>query len=328
MTGILNHLFEQKSLSFYEAKTLLMDVATNKFSPFQVAALASIYNMRPPNLQEIKGFRDTLLEVCVHVDLSDFNAIDIAGTGGDGKNTFNISTIACFIVAGAGEKVIKHGNYGVSSITGSSNLLESLGYVFTDEKEHLQIQVEEAGICFLHAPIFHPLLKNVSCIRKGIGISTFFNMLGPLLNPGEPKYHLIGVNHLELARLYHYLYQSENKNYSIVHSFDGYDEISLTGPFKCYDSKGEHFYSPEELERSKINPSSIKGGKNNDENKRIFIDILSGKGSVSQNEVVLTNAAFALSLISQNPFKESYLRAKESLESQRAKESLNKLLSI
>ncbi|WP_103327203.1 anthranilate phosphoribosyltransferase [Bacteroidetes bacterium endosymbiont of Geopemphigus sp.] len=328
MTEILNRLLEQKSLSFHEAKALLTDIATNKFSPFQIAALAGIYNMRSPDLQEIRGFREALLEICIHVDLSDFNAIDIVGTGGDGKNTFNISTLACFIVAGAGEKVIKHGNYGVSSVTGSSNLLESLGYVFTHEKEHLQRQVEKAGICFLHDPLFHPSLKNVASVRRGIGTRTFFNMLGPLLNPGEPKHHFLGVNHLELARLYHYLYQSENKNYAIVHSLDGYDEISLTGPFKCYEPKGEHLYSPEGLGRVKISHAAIAGGKNNDENKRIFLDILSGKGSVAQNEVALTNAAFALSLINQKPFKESYLRAKESLESQRAKESLDKLLSI
>lgn len=328
MTELLTYLFEQHTLSCQEAKRLLMDVSENKYSPYQIAALASLYNMRLPDLQEIKGFRQALLELCIKVDLSDFNTVDIVGTGGDGKNTFNISTLACFIVAGAGEKVAKHGNCGVSSVTGSSDLLKALGYVFTDDTRCLQKQLEKAGICFLHAPLFHPLLKNIAPVRSGIGTRTFFNTLGPLLNPSDPKHHFLGVNHLEVARMYHYLYQDENKSYAIVHSLDGYDEISLTAPFKCYDSKGEYLYHLEKLGLDKVSPQEITAGKNHHENKRIFVDILSGKGSISQNKVVLTNAAFALSVIRKESFNESYLRAKESLESQKAKESLKKLLDI
>ncbi len=328
MTRTLNHLFLEKILTKEEAKNILIDLSKGKINPIQAIAMATVYNMRKPSLEEILGFQQALMELCIPVNLTDFHAIDIVGTGGDGKNTFNISTLACFIVAGAGEKVIKHGNFGFSSRTGSSNLLKKLGYHFTNKEEELRKQLEEVGFCYLHAPIFHPTLDLVSSVRKELGIRTFFNILGPLLNPGKPKNQLLGVHNLELARMYYYIYQNTDNNYAIVHSLDGYDEISLTGDIKCYSTNGEKFYSVEELGKKKVNPEELKGGKDTEENTRIFIRVLSGEGSVAQNEVVLINATFALSLLNKDSFEHNYDKAKYSLESGKAKNILKKLLDL
>lgn len=323
MKKILNYLFEQNSLSLDVAKSLLIDMG--KFHTSQIAALISIYNMRPFSIQEIEGFRQALLYLCLQINLNAFNAIDIVGTGGD-KNTFNISTLASFVVAGAGEKVIKHGNYASSSVTGSSNILETLGCKFTTDVNSLKKILEKAGICFLHAPLFYPSIKKISSIRKNIGTKTFLNILGPLLNPSENQYQLLGVSNMELARVYYYFLQKTKKKYSIIHSLDGYDEISLTGQFKCYTPEGEYNYFPQSLGCIGLQPKDIKGGKSSEENKRIFLEIISGNGTVPQNEVVIVNAAFALGLINKEDWGSNYTRAKESLESGKAKKSLKKFL--
>ncbi|WP_185861459.1 anthranilate phosphoribosyltransferase [Blattabacterium cuenoti] len=332
MKQILKNLFLEKTLKKQEAKNLFLELSKGKMSPTQIIAIITIYNMRSPTLEEIIGFKQAIMELSIKVNLTEFNAIDIVGTGGDEKNTFNISTLACFIVAGAGEKVIKHGSFSSSSITGSSNILRGLGYHFTNKEENLKNQLDKVGICYLHAPIFHPILGTISVVRKELGVRTIFNTLGPLLNPGKPKNQLLGVNNLELARIYYYMYQNTNKNYAIVHSLDGYDEITLTSGFKCYTQKGEQFYSIEELEMGKkkiiINPKELKGGKNTEENIRIFINVLSGEGTFSQNEVVLTNATFALSLLNQDSLENNYDKAKRSLKSGKAKNILKKLLSL
>jgi len=327
MKNILNHLFLENTLTKEEAKNVFLNFSKGKINKNQIVALTTVYNMRSPTLEEIRGFCQALMESCIQIKLTEFNAIDIVGTGGDGKNTFNISTLACFIVAGAGEKVIKHGSYGSSSITGSSNILKKLGYNFTNKEDNLKKQLEEVGICYLHAPIFHPILSFFSSVRKELGIKTIFNILGPLLNPGNPKNQLLGVNNLELARIYHYMYQNTKKNYAIIHSLDGYDEISLTSDIKCYTPNGERFYSLKELGKNKFNPDELIGGKNTEENTRIFISILSGDGTLAQKEVVLTNATFALSLLNQESFESNYEKAKNSLESGRAKNILKKLLN-
>ncbi|WP_041936771.1 anthranilate phosphoribosyltransferase [Blattabacterium sp. (Blattella germanica)] len=334
MKKTLENLFSEKTLTKQQAKNLIIELSKGKINKTQAIALATIYNMRPPTLEEIVGFRQALIELCIKVDLTEFNAVDIVGTGGDRKNTFNISTLACFVVAGAGEKVIKHGSFSSSSTTGSSNLLEGLGYHFTNKEENLKNQLDKVGICYLHAPIFHPALNIVSVARKELGIKTIFNTLGPLINPGKPKNQLLGVHNLELARIYYYMYQhTKNKNnYAIVHSLDGYDEITLTSDVKCYSPKGERFYSIEELgigkNKIKINPDELKGGKNTEENIRIFINVLSGEGTSSQNEVVLINATFALSLLNQDSLENNYDKAKRSLKSGKAKNILKKLLNL
>ena len=232
MKKILQFLFEYKSLDRSTAKEVLLNISKGLYNESEIAAFITVFLMRSITIDELTGFRDALLELCVRVDMNGHNVIDIVGTGGDGKNTFNISTLACFIVAGTGQKVAKHGNYGASSISGASNVMEQLGYKFKNEKDRLKKEVEEANICFLHAPMFHPALKTVGPIRKNLGVRTFFNMLGPMVNPAFPEFQLVGVYNLEMARIYNYLLQQSTAAFTIIHSLDGYDEISLTSDAK------------------------------------------------------------------------------------------------
>jgi anthranilate phosphoribosyltransferase len=314
MKDILNHLIEHKTLDKEKSKTVLKDIALGKINSSQIAAFLTIYLMRSVTVDELSGFREAMLELCVPVEIDEYDAMDLCGTGGDGKDTFNISTLASFIVAGAGQNVAKHGNTGVSSICGSSNLLESFGYQFTNNIEVIKRNLDEAGICFLHAPLFHPAMKNVAPIRKELGVKTFFNMLGPMVNPSQPKKQLVGVFSLELARLYAYLYQNQQGQFSILHGLDGYDEISLTGNFKVISKDYEKIFSPEDLKLNKVMPKDIKGGESISDSAKIFDSILKGKGSKAQNEVVIANAALALktanSLLS---FEEAIHQAQESL---------------
>ena len=237
MKEILNHLFDHKTLSKETSRQVFLDITQGLANPSQIAAFLTVFMMRSITVEELEGFRDAMLELCIATDLSQYNPIDLCGTGGDGKDTFNISTIASFVVAGAGVKVAKHGNYGVSSLCGSSNIMEHFGYKFTNDKDILKRQIEEAGICIMHAPLFHPAMKQVAPIRKDLAVKTFFNMLGPMVNPAFPKNQLVGVFSLELARLYGYLYQKSGKNFVILHTMDGCDEISLTSPFKMISNK-------------------------------------------------------------------------------------------
>lgn len=325
----LKKLFEYKKLTRSEAKEMLVNIAAEKYNGSHIVAFLSVYMMRPISVQELSGFRDALLELCRKIDLSEFNAIDIVGTGGDGKNTFNISTLASFLVAGAGYKVTKHGNYGVSSSCGSSNVMEYLGYAFTNDDSTLKKQVDKAGICFLHAPLFHPAMKAVAPYRKELGLKTFFNMLGPLVNPSFPKNQLLGVYNLELARLYQYLYQDTDKNYVIIHSTDGYDEISLTSDFKAITNLGEQLISPEQLGFKRIKQNDLFGGDTVPEAAKIFQDILNGEGTDAQNSAVIANAALAIQCIdSTKSIEESITLAKDSLKSGNAKQVLKKLVEI
>jgi anthranilate phosphoribosyltransferase len=265
----------------------------------------------------------------IKVDLSDYNTIDIVGTGGDGKNTFNISTLTSFIVAGTGQKVAKHGNYSVSSQSGSSDMLESFGYKFTNEQSILRSHLEKANICFLHAPKFHPAMKAVSHTRKALALKTFFNMLGPLVNPSAPQNHMLGTFNLETARLYNYILQAENTNYGIIHALDGYDEIALTGGFKFFTKNGEQVITPEDLGQKRIQQSAIFGGNSVVEAAKIFKTIIDGKGTDAQNSVVLTNAAFALTIVDETkPFIAAFEEAKDSLFGLKAKKTLEKLVRI
>lgn len=323
MKKIFPYLFKKKNLSIEVAKSLLLDIGL--FKTEQIASLNSIYYMRPITINEIEGFHQTLLNLCLQINLNDFNALDIVGTGGS-KNTFNISTLASFVVAGAGEKVIKHGNYASSSNTGSANILEMLGYKFTTNVNSLQNVLEKAGICFLYSPLFYPSIKQIALIKQRMGTRNILNLLGPLLNPSKNQLKFIGVNNMEIARVYYYFLKKTNKKYSIIHSFDGYDEISLTGPFKCYTSYGEFHYSPQTLDCLLLQPKDIKGGKSFEENKRIFLEIISGNGTKPKNEAVIVNAAFALGLINKEDWRSNYTIAKESLKSGKAKKSLKKLL--
>ena len=328
MKKILNHLFEQKTFGKDESKEILTNISLGKYNNSQMAAFMAAYCMRNITVDELEGFRDGMLELCLKADLHEYELIDLCGTGGDGKDTFNISTLASFIVAGAGYKVSKHGNYGVSSGCGSSNVMEYLGYSFSNDTDHLKKSLDNAGICFLHAPLFHSAMKTVAPIRKELGVKTFFNMLGPLVNPARPKYQMVGVFSLELARLYAYLYQKSDTKYTIVHALEGYDEISLTCDFKTFSASGEHIHSIAELGFEKIDPGKIGGGSTVKDSADIFKAVLEGEGTTEQNNVVVCNAAVAIQTIKpERSFADCFYEAEESLQSKKALNSFKKMLS-
>ncbi len=328
MKNILTQLFDHKKLSRVEAKEILVKIANNEYNDAQIAAFISVYLMRAISVEELQGFRDALLELCLPIDLEGIDSIDIVGTGGDGKNTFNISTISSFVIAGAGYKVTKHGNYGVSSACGSSNVLQHLGYKFTNDESTLKKQLDNANICFFHAPLFHPAMKTVAPIRRQLGVKTFFNMLGPLVNPGQPKYQLLGVFNLELSRLYQYIFQQTKRQYAIVYAMDGYDEISLTGDFKLRNNNGEKMISPESIGKPKLSPTDLKGGDTIESAANIFTTILDGRGTAAQNHVITANAGLAIQCIKQEQsIEDCILEAEESLLSGKAFEQLNKLVN-
>ena len=329
MKKILQLLFEHKTLSRSLAKEVLVNIGKGTYNEHEVTAFMTVYLMRSITIEELQGFQDALLELCVKVDLNGYELIDIVGTGGDGKNTFNISTLACFIVAGTGQKVAKHGNYGASSVSGASNVMEQLGYKFKNENERLKNEVDDAGICFLHAPLFHPALKTVGPIRKNLAMRTFFNMLGPMVNPAAPKFQLVGVYNLEMARLYNYLLQQTGKAFTIIHGLDGYDEISLTNDTKVITNEGERIMTPEQLGKRMVSPEDISGGTSVEEAAKIFLRILKGDGTWAQNAVVLANAAMALQCTGHyKNYDDAYNAAVESLESGRANKALKKLISL
>ena len=328
MKTILNRLINHETLSKTEAKDVLVHISNGNYNPSQIASFLTVYMMRSVSIEELAGFREALLELCIRVDLSTYNTIDLCGTGGDGKDTFNISTLASFVAAGAGIKVSKHGNYGVSSISGSSNVMEKLGIKFSNENDFLEKCIDQAGICILHAPLFHPAMKNVGPIRKELGIRTFFNMLGPMINPSFPQNQLVGVYNLELARKYAYLYQNTDLNYTILHSLDGYDEISLTGMTKTITKKMEGVLKPEDFGVRQLLQNEIEGGKTIEESAEIFMNIISGKGTEAQNNVVCANAAMAISTMTGSSPLESFQVAKESLLSKKGLAALNKLQEL
>lgn len=329
MKKILQLLFEHKSLSRTQAKEVLLNIGKAMYNEHEITAFMTVYLMRSITIEELQGFRDALLELCVPVDLNGHAVLDIVGTGGDGKNTFNISTLACFIVAGAGQKVAKHGNYGASTISGASNVMEQLGYRFKNNVDQLKREVEEANICFMHAPVFHPALKTVGPIRKNLGMRTFFNMLGPMVNPASPAYQLVGVFSLEMARVYNYLLQQSGGAFTIIHSLDGYDEISLTNDTKVITNKGEFVMTPEQLGKRMVQQSDIHGGNTVDEAAKIFTKILSGEGTWAQNAVVMANAAMGLYCTgAYKTYDDAFAAAVESLESGRANNCLKKLIEL
>ena len=326
MKSILNHLFEHKTFTKDESKVILTNIAQGKYNNSQMAAFMTAYCMRNITVYELEGFRDAMLELCLPVELEAGELVDLCGTGGDGKDTFNISTLASFVVAGAGYKVAKHGNYGVSSGCGSSNVMEYLGYKFTADIDTIKRNVDDAGICFLHAPLFHPAMKTVAPIRRELGVKTFFNMLGPLVNPARPKNQIVGVFSLELARLYAYLYQKSAKNYTILHALEGYDEVSLTCDFKTFSKAGEKINSIEELGFIKLQPEQIAGGNTVPESADIFISVLVGEATAAQNNVVLCNAALAIQTLQPHKsFADCFNEAEESLMSKKALISFKKI---
>ena len=328
MKNILNRLINHDILTKADAKQVLVNIAKGEYNTSQIAAFLTVYMMRSITIEELEGFRNALLELCLAIDLSEYNPIDLCGTGGDGKDTFNISTLASFVTAGAGVKVTKHGNYGVSSKCGSSNVMEFLGIRFSNEADFLKKSIDEAGICVLHAPLFHPAMKNVAPIRRELAVKTFFNMLGPMVNPAFPKNQMVGVFNLELARMYGYLYQKTDKNFTVLHALDGYDEISLTGATKTISNTSEGILNPADFGVTNVRQDQITGGETIEESARIFMDILEGKGTEAQNNVVCANAGIAIATVNGLSVKEGFESAKDSLLSGKGLKALNKLQAL
>jgi anthranilate phosphoribosyltransferase len=329
MKEILNRLFEHQTLDRDLAREVLTKITSGEFNASQTAAFMTVFIMRSITVEELAGFRDAMLDLCVRVNLDAFDAMDLCGTGGDGKNTFNISTTASFVVAGAGQAVAKHGNYGVSSVCGSSNLLAHLGYTFHQDEDRLKKELEAANICFLHAPMFHPAMKQVAPIRRDLGVKTFFNMIGPMVNPAFPKRQLVGVFSLELARLYGYLYQQGTGTFGIVHSLDGYDEVSLTGAVKLVTNQGEQVLSPASFGFEVKNEIDLAGTETVEGNAEIFLNVLQNKGTQVQQEVVLSNAALALYAGGKaQSLAEASAMAQESIASGAAYRSFKKLMEV
>ncbi|MHA7058318.1 anthranilate phosphoribosyltransferase [Aquimarina sp. M1] len=328
MKDLLNRLINHETISKKEAKKVLVNISKGAYNQSQIASFLTVYMMRSITIEELEGFRDALLELCVAIDLSEYNPIDLCGTGGDGKDTFNISTLSSFVSAGAGIKVTKHGNYGVSSKCGSSNVMEHLGIKFSNDKDFLKRSIDEAGICVLHAPLFHPAMKNVAPIRRELAVKTFFNMLGPMVNPAFPKNQIVGVFNLELARMYGYLYQNTDKNFTIIHALDGYDEISLTGNTKTISNKTEGMLTPDDFGVQALRMEEIVGGDSIEESATIFMNILNGNGTEAQNNVVCANAGMAIATVEGLIPKKGFEKAKESLLSGKGLKALKKVQEL
>lgn len=329
MKEILNYLFKYKHLTEQQAYEVLLNISKGNYNASEMAAFMTVYLMRSITVQELSGFRKALLDLCKRIDLSDFETLDIVGTGGDGKNTFNISTASCFVVAGAGIKVSKHGNYGVSSVSGASNAMEMLGYHFKDDESQLKAEIDQAGICFLHAPLFHPAMKNVAPIRRELGVRTFFNVMGPLINPAFPKSQMLGVYSLEVARIYNYLFQQTDKRFTIVYSLDGYDEISLTDDARVITNEGERNYTPQELHSKTLKLSDLYGGRTVQEAADLFLTVIKGEGTAAQSAVITANAAMGIKCAGKyDNFEDCYAAAAESLQSGKAYTVFKKLMEL
>lgn len=328
MKKILERLFHHEELDRNAAHQLMVEIADGKYNDPQLAALLTVFRMRPISMEEFAGFRAALLDLMVKVDYDREAIIDMCGTGGDGKDTFNISTLASVVVAGAGYKVAKHGNTAVSSVCGSSNVMEHLGYKFTNNPEMVTLQLDKYNLSFMHAPLFHSALKPLGPVRRALGVKTFFNMMGPLVNPARPKKQVSGVYSLELIPFYKYIMEEDSMQFSIVHGLDGYDEISLTGVTKFVTENGEQLMEPEDFGQTKLNPTMIHGSDSIQGATALFKGILNGEGTPEQNSVVLTNAAVGIQCLDRNKsFSDAYEEAKAALESGSAKENLNRLIA-
>ncbi|WP_304237858.1 anthranilate phosphoribosyltransferase [Jiulongibacter sediminis] len=329
MKTYLNQLIQNQSLTKEEAFAALSKIAAGEVNTSQIAAFLMGIQQKGITATELEGFREAMLEVAVKIDLSEFDAMDVCGTGGDGKDTFNISTTSAFIVAGAGQKVAKHGNHGVSSSVGSSTVLEHLGIKFTNDADYLKKKLETAGICYLHAPLFHPAMRHVGPVRKELGMKTFFNMLGPLLNPAEVKKQISGVYDLCVFELYEQVFRKLGGRFGVVFDLAVYDEISLTGDFMFsshFPSADEgELFSPSAFGLEAIKPEEIYGGGSLEESAQIMKNILANKGTMAQTNVVLANAAMALGVARNIPIKQAFAQAKESLESGKALKALQLL---
>lgn len=328
MKKTLEYLFEGQTLSREDARVSLLEVGKGMHSEVEFASFLTVFKMRPITSEELAGFRDAMAELCLVTDLSSFNPIDVVGTGGDGKNTFNISTLACFIIAGAGVNVAKHGNYAVSSTSGSSNVLEYLGYKCSNDHDKLKKDLSKGNFCFMHAPLFHPAMKYIAPVRKALRVQTFFNILGPMVNPSFPNYQLLGVNNSENFDHYKNVYKASNVNFTVILSNDGYDEVSLTDTTRFANNKKEGYLSPADFGFSKIKAESLFGGETVKEAAAIFVNILEGKGTTEQNNVVIANSAVGLNMIyPERSLLDCVDMARESLNSGSAYQKLKAVVN-
>jgi anthranilate phosphoribosyltransferase len=328
MKKILNRLTQYETLTEKESRDIIIDISEGKLNTSEISSFLTIFMIRNITIEELNGFRKALIELSLKIDLNEFDPIDLCGTGGDEKDTFNISTLASFVTAGSGVKVAKHGNYGVSSSCGSSNVLEYLDLKFNNDSDKIRKAVDKANICFLHAPLFHPAMKNVAPVRKELGLKTFFNMLGPMVNPSMPKKQVVGVYNLELARIYNYLYQTTDINYNIIHSIDGYDEISLTKGTKVYSRESEFILDSKDFSLKDIDSKNIRGGKDIESSSKIFMDVLNGEASNDQENVVCANASLAIAISKDISIIEAFDKAKESIKTKNALKCFNELINI
>ena len=328
MKKILNRLTQYETLTEKESRGIIIDISEGKLNTSEISSFLTIFMIRNITIEELNGFRKALIELSLKIDLNEFDPIDLCGTGGDEKDTFNISTLASFVTAGSGVKVAKHGNYGVSSSCGSSNVLEYLDLKFNNDSDKIRKAVDKANICFLHAPLFHPAMKNVAPVRKELGLKTFFNMLGPMVNPSMPKKQVVGVYNLELARIYNYLYQTTDINYNIIHSIDGYDEISLTNGTKVYSRESEFILDSKDFSLKDIDSKNIRGGKDVESSSKIFMDVLNGEASNDQENVVCANASLAIAISKDISIIEAFDKAKESIKTKNALKCFNELINI
>jgi anthranilate phosphoribosyltransferase len=329
MKQYLQRLIVGETLSRQDMHDILLGITREAYPAEQIAALLMAVQTRGATVEEMLGLRDGLLETGKHINLSDFDTLDIVGTGGDGKNTFNISTCACFVVAGAGYKVSKHGNGASTSVSGASNVLMGHGVKFTDDEAQLRRSLEEAGICYLHAPLFATGMKFVGPVRRALGVPTCFNLLGPFINPCSPRNSLHGTANPTQLRLYASMHQSIGDNYGVVTSYDGYDEISLTSGFKFVTRHFEKVYTPIEMGLSYVKPEEIYGGSTAEEAMRIFDDVLENRATRAQTDVVVANAACGISLMNPNlPITDTVAMARESIESGKALRCLKRFIEI
>lgn len=329
MKAFLERLIQYKTLTREEAKSAVLAISKGEVNAAQMAVFMSVYMMRSIRVEELAGFRDAMLDLCVAIDLKEFDPIDMCGTGGDGKDTFNISTCSSFVVAAAGVNVAKHGNYGVSSAVGSSTIMEHFGYKFTNDRDTLRRQLEKTGLCMLHAPLFHPAMKNVGPVRRELGLKTFFNILGPTINPCFPTRQITGVFSLELARLYAYLFQEIKKQYIVIHSLDVYDEVSLTSPVKVLSNMREQLYTPEQLGFPTIRQDEILNGGSVDASAKIFMSVLENKATKAQSDVVLANSGLSIWCARpEQTIEDSVAQAREAIVSGKALKVFKTLMEM
>lgn len=329
MKVLLENLYQGATLTRQEAEDVLLKIGQNQFTDIEISSFLTVYLMREITPEELAGFRSALLQLCVKVDMNGYDTIDVCGTGGDGKNTFNISTISAFVLAGAGIMVAKHGNYGVSSPVGSSNLFEQVGYQFSNDPGKLKHELETAGITFMHAPLFHPAMKYVAPVRRTLKTKTFFNMLGPMINPAFPKYQLVGVYSPEVQDLYSDVYRRSESRYLIVHALDGYDEISLTGKARIITNSGDETIDPSTFGFEPVSQHDLSGGTTANEAIEIFMDVLNNRGTLQQKNTVLANSAAGIRCVfPEESWSDCVDTARESLESGKALESFQKLISL